>query len=307
MKNALEFHQVSVRYDRRAPPALNAFTASFPAGMVVGLVGPNGAGKTTAFSVVAGYLKPDSGSVKILGEDGFNPFRLKGRLGLLPQDAALGDRHTPVELLIHLGRLQGLSAMTAQKEADRVLDWVSLTDRRKARIRTLSHGMRRRVAVATALIGRPDLLLLDEPFAGLDPHQAKLLREALLRDSGRRTLVISSHNLDELERICEIVVMLNAGSCERSGPIEEVTGRGSTIRWVLGPGDVSIEELKTLLPGHDFVIADGTLTQVAPPDAALDPASIQVAEFLCQQGVAIREVQRGRGLERAFFETQNRL
>ena len=303
MRAALSFRGVTKRYAKTGTPALDSFTAEFPRGVVAGVVGPNGAGKTTAFSIVGGYLLPDAGTVDILGGGDFEPARLKGRLALLPQDAELGPRHSPLEVLIHLGRLQGLTAKEATKEADRVLDLVSLAARRSVRIATLSHGMRRRVAVATALIGDPELVLLDEPFAGLDPRQAQQLRDALLRRSGGRTLIVSSHNLAELERLCEWVVMMDSGGCAHQGSVAEVTGSGQVVVWTLGSGEVPLALLGERLPEHHFEISGAKLTHRAPPTSDLDEASLVVAAALVEADVPIREVRRGVGLERRFFET----
>ena len=302
MRYALRFDGVSQRYTRRGPPALDALSFAVPRGTLCGFVGPNGAGKTTTFSIVAGFLRPTSGTVDVLGLPAFDPWALKGRLGVLPQDAELSDRHSPRELLRHLARLQGLAAAPAALEADRVLDRVNLTDRRDKRIGSLSHGMRRRVAVATALLGDPELVLLDEPTAGLDPLQARSLREELLKRPVGQTIVVSSHNLDELERICDWVVMIDGGRCLRQGTISDVTGRTSTAHWALGPGEVPLAVLQERLPTHQLALKDGVLVHQAPSEADLDPGAVVIASALAAAGVPIREVRRGVSLEARFFE-----
>src|SRR5690606_2211243 len=154
---------------RRGNKALDGLSFRVPRGVIAGLVGPNGAGKTTCFAAAAGYVRVDRGSVDLLGGGPFDAARHSGRLGVLPQDAELPLQHAPRELLEHLGRLQGIPAPAARAEADRLIAIVRLSDRARHRIVSLSHGMRRRVAVATALIGNPELVLLDEPTSGLDP------------------------------------------------------------------------------------------------------------------------------------------
>jgi len=263
-------------------------------------VGPNGAGKTTAFSVVSGYLRPDAGTVEILDVGSFDPYRLKGRLGVLPQDAALSDRHTPRELLVHCGRLQGMSRSDARAEASRILEVVRLGDRVDSRISTLSHGMRRRVAVASALVGSPELVLLDEPLAGLDPVQAHSLRDALKGLRGVQTLVISSHNLAELERMCDWVVMMAEGRCLRQGTLAEVTGQTSRVEWVV-VGEVPLQQLREALPGHVLSVVDGLLIQESET-GSLDESSVQIMGALSAAGVAVREVRRGVSLERRFID-----
>ncbi len=272
-----------------------------PRGVICGFVGPNGAGKTTTFSVVSGFLRHDSGQVDILGQGPFDAAALKGRLGVLPQDAELPDRHTPRELIVHLGRLQGMTARESHRETDRVLELVRLGDRRDHRIATLSHGMRRRVAVASALAGAPELVLLDEPLAGLDPVQAHSLRDALAALRRVQTLVVSSHNLAELERLCDHVVMLRQGTLLRQGALEEITGTGAVVQWVLGPGEPPLERLRARLPDHALSLEGEVLVQHAPVGADLDVASVAVMGELATAGVGVREVRRGRGLEDTFI------
>lgn len=302
MTDALVLRDVVKRYGRRGRKALDGLTFRVPRGAIAGLVGPNGAGKTTCFAAAAGFVGVDGGVVDVLGGGPFDAARLAGRLGVLPQDAELPLRHTPRELLTHLGMLQGMTGREARTEADRVLAVVRLTDRARHRIASLSHGMRRRVAVATALLGDPELVLLDEPTAGLDPVEAHALRAALSTIRGERTLVVSSHQLDELERLCDWIVMMQDGRCTREGPLAEVTGRGVFVRWTLSPGEVPLAGLAARLPGHRLALRDDGLDQEAPPGADLDEASRIVVQELLAAGIAVREVRRGQSLERRFVE-----
>ena len=260
------------RYRRRGPWALDGFDLEVPTGKISGVVGPNGAGKTTLFSVICGYLRPDAGEVDVLGQGPFDPWRLKGRLGALPQDAPLDDRLTCVEFLLYVARLQGLSRRDAEGEARRTLGELNLADRSADKIGSLSHGMRRRLASASALLGHPELVLLDEPTSGLDPAQSRDLRQVLLRMRGRSTLLVSSHNLDELERICDHLVLVDRGRCTRQGTVDEITGRGRHVAWELGPGEVPLEALREALPGPGWTWAPGAAGargswtgRVAPP------------------------------------------
>jgi ABC-type multidrug transport system ATPase subunit len=300
---ALAFSGVHKAYGKNK--ALDGLTFSIPKGSICGFVGPNGAGKTTTFSVVSGFLAPDAGTVQILDLDAFDPYELKGRLGVLPQDAALSDRHTPRELLVHLGQLQGMGRRASKTEADRVLKLVRLDDRANSRIASLSHGMRRRVAVGSALLGSPELVLLDEPMAGLDPLQAKSLREALAAVRGLQTLVVSSHNLDELERFCDYVVMIDRGKTLREGAVEEVTGRSALVEWDI-VGAAPLDALSAALPDHSFAMQDDRLVQQAPPGTDLDASSVVVVRVLGENGVGLREVRRGVGLEKRFLADTER-
>jgi len=305
--DALRLVGIRKRYSRKGPWALDGLTCRFPRGSVCGLVGPNGAGKTTMYSVVCGILPPDEGGVDLLGEGPFDPFRLKGRVGVLPQDAEIDDRRTSREFLHYMGGLQGLGTGAAAA-ADEALKAVLLEDRADDRVGSLSHGMRRRLSVASALLGSPELVLLDEPTAGLDPVQARSLRQVLVDHRGRSTIIVSSHNLVELERICDWVVLIEDGVCVQEGPVEEVTGRGQVVDWTVGPGEPPLAALREALPEHEWSWTvegtGGVLTLRAPGDADLDTSSIVAARILADADVAIRGLQRGRSLEETFFRSE---
>ena len=299
MRAALQLDGLVKRY-RGGPPALDGLSCLFPEGTITGFVGPNGAGKTTTFSAVCGFLRCEEGTIDVLGMGPYDPHEMKGLVGVLPQDAALSDRHTPRELLVHLGRLQGLGRSAAREEADRLLGVVQLTDRARDRIASLSHGMRRRVAVASALVGSPRLVMLDEPLAGLDPVQQRSLRDALAALRGIQTLIVSSHNLAELERLCDWVVMIDRGRLKAQGTMAEVTGQAQRVEWVLGPGEVPLERLRTMLPDDALTVEDGVLIHQTSGD--LDQASMVVMQALVEANVAVRELRRGMGLERRFID-----
>jgi len=300
---ALVLEGVVKRYGTlRKTLALDGVSFQVPRGSVCGLIGPNGAGKTTVFASICGQLRLDAGRIDILGGGPFDVERLKGRIGLLPQDAELGLSHTPQELLVHLGRLQGLGLADAREQAVRGLHDVDLADRAENRIGTLSHGMRRRLAIATALLGHPELVLLDEPMSGLDPAQVRTLRQLVVAQRGRRTMVISSHNLAELEQVCDHVVLIDRGRCTLAGPIAEVTGRAMVLSWTLGTGDLDLVALGQALPGHEVHREDGALTVVCPPDGDLDDTARVVARHLVEADIAIREVRRGLSLERSYLD-----
>lgn len=301
---AVEIRGLVKRYGRRAPrPALDGLSARFPVGQLCGLVGPNGAGKTTLFSILTGFLRPDEGEVDVLGLGPFDAFRHKSRVGVLPQDAAVEERLTPWEWLHLLGRLQGIDRETAQAEATRTLRELNLGDRAGERIGTLSHGMRRRLAVASALIGRPELVLLDEPTAGLDPAQAASLRAVLQGLAGKTTVIVSSHDLGELERICGWIVLVDRGRCVRQGPVVLLQGERARLRYHLAArAEVPWEKLAAALPDHRFEPAPGGgLSVEAPEAAALDSTALVVQRLLTDAGIAIHGVVRGQSLEEGFL------
>ena len=234
---ALETRNLVKRYGRRR--VLDGFTLAVPRGAVLGLVGANGAGKTTWMMTVAGLLRPASGTIDILGGGPFDAAIHAGRLALLPQDSELPLEATPTGLFYRFGRLQGLSAETARRSAAEVLKAVNLADRAKSSIRSLSHGMRTRVRVAQCFLGNPELVLLDEPLNGLDPLEADRLRRFLRSRAGNQTIIISSHNLHDVEQLCTHVAFVENGRVVRMDTLSELT-RGRSLESVfLGQsGDV---------------------------------------------------------------------
>lgn len=309
MKAALQFRGVTKAYGRR--PALRGLDLEVPAGSICGLVGSNGAGKTTAFSLAAGLLRPDAGTVDVLGLGPFDPAVHAGRLTLLPQDALLPEE-TPVrDLLLFYARLQGLDARAAAHAADAAIAGVHLEDRARSPIRTLSHGMRRRVTIAQAFLGEPELVLLDEPLSGLDPREAARARSVLAALRGRCTILISSHNLTELERLCDRALFIEQGRLALSGSMEEITGRLRVLRYDLEPGaSIPVAALEAALPGAAFTCADGGRVLWCRYDAAtLDAAAVNRAVLprLVEAGAGILSVAQGEGLERVYLEGNHAL
>jgi ABC-2 type transport system ATP-binding protein len=303
--HALRFSGVRKRFG--ATEALRGLDLEVPAGSFFGLIGPNGAGKTTTFSIACGFLTPDAGEVEILGTRGFQAARLKGRLGALPQDAALGRETKCLEHMELFGRLQGMGAAEARREGERVLGDVGLGDRMGAKAKTLSHGMLRRLTVAQALLGSPELVMLDEPTSGLDPRHAHELRELLrkVRSAGR-TVFVSSHNLPELEALCDQVAFVDRGVLVASGPTEVVTGRGQEIEIDLGVGPSPVTEVQQALPGDGVTWdAERRLLRIAfKPSAERGAEDVIGAALraLLAAGARVAGVRRGASLEKKFLE-----
>jgi ABC-type multidrug transport system ATPase subunit len=271
----------------RRAAALDGLEFEVPEGTICGLIGPNGAGKTTAMSIVAGFVKPDAGRVDLLGRGPFDPGRHRGRVGILPQDAELPTASTPRQLLSIWARLQGIRGPAVREAVARALSDVLLDDRADARIGTLSHGMRRRVTVASALLGDPAFVLLDEPTSGLDPAQARHLRERIAVERGRRTVLVSSHNLAELESLCDHVVFIDHGRCTGSGSMATITGRDR---------QVTIRLAAPFPPGRSE-----TVVITVEPGRRVEEATSEVLRELLAEGALISEVRQGDSLERRFL------
>ncbi len=279
--------------------AVNHLSLKVRRGECYGLIGPNGAGKTTTFSIMCGYLAPNQGEIRILGKDPRHSGALKGLIGVLPQDAVLPAPGTVGSLLTYLARLSSLP--NPEGEAREALERVELIDSWDTSIQALSHGMTKRIALAQALMGAPPVMLLDEPTAGLDPRIAAQLRQLMREMKGKRTLVVSSHNLHELEELCDAAAILDRGALVEAGTMAELTSKSAEFRVEIGRGIVPIEELRTV-PGCRSAMLDpsgGLVVRfTGPPEEVIS----RVVGLLLSRGVLILGVSRGRRLEERVLE-----
>jgi ABC-2 type transport system ATP-binding protein len=202
---------------------------------VTGLLGPNGAGKTTLLRVLATVSAPDAGSVLALGLDPRHTGQrldLRGRLGYMPQEPGFHARFTAFEFVDYVAILKELHQRQARhEEVRRVLELVGLAAVRRKRIKALSGGMRRRVALAQALLGDPDLLILDEPTAGLDPEQRLRFRELVGQLGQGRTVLLSTHQTEDVVALCQKVLVLHHGRLRFAGTPLELAGLARGQVW----------------------------------------------------------------------------
>jgi ABC-2 type transport system ATP-binding protein len=208
--------------------ALDGLRWSAPTGLVTAVLGPNGAGKTTAIECAVGLQVPDSGTVRVLGVE---PARAdanhRARIGVMLQAGGLPNGTRPMRLLEHLARLYAVPA-----DVDEVAERLGVTEFAGTTVRRLSGGQKQRLALAAALLGRPELLFLDEPAAGLDPHGRLDVWDLIAaeRDLGR-TVVVTTHSFDEAERLADHLVIMSAGRTVAEGSLAEVTA-GATLEQV---------------------------------------------------------------------------
>jgi ABC-2 type transport system ATP-binding protein len=204
--------------------ALSGLSLEVPRGSVVGLLGPNGAGKTTTLKIVMGLVHPDRGRVEILGSDSCGP-EVRGKIGFLPEQPYFDMYLTPRKLLRYYARLLGLKASEAEARGRHLLSLMGLEKEGDLSLEKFSKGMLQRLGIAQALLGNPELLLLDEPSTGLDPLGKIQVRDILqeLREQGVAVLV-SSHQLSEIEEICDRVVLVERGRTLASGTLDELLG-----------------------------------------------------------------------------------
>jgi len=285
--------------------AVNDVTLDIPDGSVFGLIGPNGAGKTTTFSLLAGYLAPTSGDIYVLDRTPTAVDALKGKVGVLPQDALLPAGEKVGEFLVFLAQLQGIPKSDARRAAESVLAEVEGRDWWNTKCGALSHGMAKRVGLAQALLGDPRIVLLDEPTAGLDPRVAYAVRQLIKSRKGRCTLVISSHNLQELEEICDRAAILDHGHLIAHGTMAELTASSSEIRVELARGPVP-EEAVRAVRGVKAVSWDKASRELSITfDRSVADAEEMikgVTYVLYQHEARISGISKGRGLEQRVME-----
>ena len=199
------------------------------AGSFFGIVGPNGAGKTTTLRMATGLLRPDAGSVHVEGVDVWaDPVAAKKVIGVLPEDLALFERLSGRELLMFNGALRNMDAGVVTARSEELLELLGLTDAADTLVVDYSHGMRKKLVLAAALLHGPRLLFLDEPFEAIDPVSARAIRNLLAHfTEGGGTIVFSSHVMELVERLCDHVAVMARGTIVWSGPLDELRGAGS--------------------------------------------------------------------------------
>lgn len=229
--------------------ALQDFNLRIETPTSAGLVGPNGAGKTTLFSIFCGFLRPSSGIVKILTHIP-DSSRIKGNIGILPQDIPMLRGVAVREQLLLFAKLQGYHKRNATQEIERIINLVNIDSLIKQFPETLSYGQRKKVALAQALIGKPEIILLDEPTSGLDPVAANEVRSIIQRTRNDHTYVISSHNLEEIKTVCDEIIIIDKGKLVRHCPINELIDRNNVFTLLLDkvPDHSLINSLASLPP-----------------------------------------------------------
>jgi ABC-2 type transport system ATP-binding protein len=259
--------------------ALDDLTIELPRGLV-GLVGANGAGKTTLFRLLLGISKPTEGHIEVGGIDvGIDPIGVRSRLGYMPEHDCLPLDQTAADVVSTFGELGGLPARAARQRASDILDLVGLDEARFRPIGGFSTGMRQRTKLAQALVGDPDLVLLDEPTAGLDPlgREEMLLLVARLGTFGISVLM-ATHLLDDVQQVCDHVVMIDTGRLVVSGATNSLLERTGFVTVDVGPRS---DELVAGLSRIDMsaVASDGLVEVTLDGDHQMDMLQDVIAEL----------------------------
>jgi ABC-2 type transport system ATP-binding protein len=218
----VELQNIRKVYDTKV--AVEGLTLSIEPGTMFGLLGPNGSGKTSSIRMMIGMTVPDSGSVSLFGQ----PFSrsLLGRIGYLPEERGLYKKMKVLDQLIFMGQLHGLSESIAKQRALHWCERMEITEAIPKKAEELSKGMQQKIQFIAALLHEPDLIIMDEPFSGLDPVNAELLMDTLvqLRKDGKAVL-FSTHRMDQVEKLCDAIAIIYRGKLVLEGSMREVKGR----------------------------------------------------------------------------------
>jgi len=223
--SALKVTNVSKTY--ASVQAVDNLSFTVEPGEIFGLLGPNGAGKTTSIRMALDIIKPDRGQITVLG--GPMSEATKARIGYLPEERGLYNDMTLLDTLLFLGQLKGLSRRTAQARAKNYLQEVELWEARTRKIEALSRGMNQKAQFVAATMHEPDLIIIDEPFSGLDPVNTRLIKKLLnrMRDRGA-AIIMSTHQMHQVEEMCERILLIDHGRSLIYGSLPEVRRRFAT-------------------------------------------------------------------------------
>jgi ABC-2 type transport system ATP-binding protein len=288
MTPVVQLDRVSVRYGRQV--ALRDVTASFPPG-AVGLLGPNGAGKSTLLKALLGFVAPASGTMRVLGLDvARDPLEIRARLGYMPES----DAHIPgmnaVSFVAYCAELAGLPPSDAMQRAHEVLYYVGLGEARYRNLDTYSTGMKQRIKLAQALVHDPDLLFLDEPTNGMDPHGRDEML-ALIRDIVRNkglNLILSSHLLPDVESTCEHVIVLHGGVVAAQGSIDTLKGHGGRLFELRVKGEKGAFVTALLAAGIECAAPDQDVMRLLVPETI---TAQQLFQLAARHGLQVRHLR----------------
>lgn len=283
-------------------------------GEILGFLGPNGAGKTTTMRIITGFLSASSGKVRVAGFDvAESPLEAKKRVGYLPENPPVYTDMTATEYLAFVGRIKGVPRTELKKRIAEVSEKCAIADVSNRQIGKLSKGYRQRVGLAQAMIHNPEVLILDEPTAGLDPKQIIETRELIRGLAGQHTVILSTHILPEVSKTCQRVVVINKGTVVAMGAPDELTARlqgyGTVLVTVEGPGTEITGKLQTI-PGVTLVNARETSGERVTFEVHTEKnhdVRAELARAIVQSGWGLFELKTsGMSLEDIFLKLTTR-
>jgi len=291
MSHALLIEGLQKRYEEHI--AVKDLSLAVPQGGIYGILGPNGAGKSTTLRVAMNILARDAGNVTILGTDPARDRRILARVGYLPEERGLYKKMSVRDVIVFFAQLKGLTRSRALQRADQWLERMGLGDWRTAKVENLSKGMQQKVQFITAVLHEPDLLILDEPTAGLDPVNQEVMRESILTARGEgRTVIFCTHNMDQAEQLCESVCIIARGEKVLDGRLSELKRQHSRDCYLV-QFEHADEQLWQRLQGlsrwlTDLRRSDAGFEFAVPADVALG----EVLQALTQLGAPLLKFER---------------
>ncbi len=295
----IELRGVEKRYDTHL--AVRGMDLVIPRGSTYGLLGPNGAGKTTTIRMILGIIEPTAGDIKVFGA----PLEMRAldRIGYLPEERGLYRRMTVRKVLVFLGELKGISKGDALPRIDSWLERMGLSERANARVQELSKGMQQKVQFIASILHNPELVILDEPFSGLDPINQQVLKEIVLDlQKAGHTIVFCTHMIDQAERTCDHVCIIARGQKVVDGTMSDVKKRagGENVALVV---DAWTEASRRVVDAHAGIVharVEGTDAEIM---LRIGARSSDLLKELVESGVSIRRFERVEpSLEQIFIE-----
>ena len=302
----IEVQSLTKKFNGRT--VLNEIDFQVKEGKIFGYLGPNGAGKTTTMRIILGLLKPTAGKALVWGQNLGENEGLRRRIGVLLEHDGLYERISAYENLDYYAQLYGVSKR--EQKIENLLEFTGLSDRKDDKVGKFSKGMKRKLALARAIIHDPDVLFLDEPSAGLDPEAQKMVRDLILRLSGeeRMTVFLNSHDLDEVQRICSKIAILQRGEIKAYDTVDNLRARYTkpTVEIALSDGR-EVEKALNLLNSLNYISEckrhnDGITVTLTESET-----SSTLLRFLVEQGLKVEEIKRvTKSLEDIYLEIVRR-
>ncbi|MBI3950621.1 MAG: ABC transporter ATP-binding protein [Acidobacteria bacterium] len=302
--NAIETFELTRKYGDAT--VLDDLTLSIKQGTILGFLGPNGAGKTTTLNLLIGLIAPTSGQARVLGFDSTREAqRVRERIGVLLEDHGLYEYLSAYDNLEFFGRVNKMSKLERARRIQELMEKVGLWEKRDQQVKEWSKGMKQKLAICRALLHQPKILFLDEPTSGLDPASQRMVREEILdlKASENVTIFLNTHNLDEAERVCDEIAIINKGRLITRGTPDEIKTGATTDGHILITIDSLPAEAEAELNALPFVKTVTTNGQRLQVITDTPMRSAEINRLLVSHGVAVSELHRQQAsLEEIFVQ-----